>query len=99
EVESGMSRSILAALEAGLVRYRFDRPYGSAIRVEYEVASDALGSDLSYARATVDARTYGHFSRHTTYAARVRAGFADEDAAIQKQFTLGGIGSVRGYPL
>lgn len=98
-ITPGMARSIVAALEAGLVRHRLDRPYGNALRIEYEVAPDALGSDLSYSRFTVDARTYGRLTPHTTYAARLRGGLADPDGVVQKQFTLGGVGSVRGYPL
>ena len=98
-VDEGLIRSFVAAIDAGHIRYRLDRPVGNALRIEYETASDAIGSDLNYWRLTADARTYGKLTRHSTYAVRVRAGYADEDAVFQKLFTVGGVGTVRGYPI
>ncbi|HEX7071564.1 MAG TPA: BamA/TamA family outer membrane protein, partial [Rhodothermales bacterium] len=98
-IDEGQVRSINAALEAGVVRHLYARPRGSAVRVEFETAPESFGGDLHYTRVTADARTYGRITRHTTYAARVRGAYTDEDAPIQKLFTLGGVGTVRGYPI
>ena len=98
-ITEGHSRSVVAALDAGRVRHLYDRPRGSALRVEFEMAPEAFGSELVYTTVTADVRTYGRVTKNTTYAARVRGGFTGDDTPMQKMFTLGGVGSVRGYPL
>src|SRR5690606_37387381 len=39
-IEEGLARSVVAAVDAGRVRHRLGRPVGTALRIEYEIASD-----------------------------------------------------------
>ena len=97
--DEGLSRSVIAALDAGNVHSLRDRPRGTALRAEIEVAPDAFGSELTFTRLVGELRHYGRIDRTNSYALRIRGGFATDDVPLQKTFSIGGPGSVRGYPL
>jgi len=103
----GRATAAILAVDAGRVRDLDGLPTGGALRVTAELAR-ALGleddwldadptADLRYNRYTADGRVYLPTSEDTRLALRLRGGYATSDTPVQKQFFLGGIGSVRGY--
>lgn len=57
----------------------------------------AFGSDFDFRRHIVSARTRVILSRHQTFAARAIGGWSDGALPPQRQFAVGGVGSVHGY--
>ena len=103
----GRATAAILAVDAGRVRDLDGMPTGGAFRVTAELAHD-LGleddwldtdptADLRYNRYTADGRVYLPTSDYTRLSLRLRGGYATSGTPIQKQFFLGGIGSVRGY--
>lgn len=87
-------------------RHQIDDLYGSrgeqepGWRIEWssELASPgALGGDFDFRRHILNARRYTRLSPHQRINARFVAGLSDGALPPQRQFALGGIGSVRGY--
>jgi Omp85 superfamily domain/Surface antigen variable number repeat len=68
------------------------------VRVEWtsELATEGLGGDFDFTRHIVNARTYGQFGSHG-FRLRALAGGSSGVLPPQRQFALGGIGSVHGY--
>jgi hypothetical protein len=96
--EAGRAHALLVALEAGQVREVAGLPHGAALRAEAEVA-DRFGGDFAYRRYVADGRVYLPALPYSSLALHLRGGLAEgDDVPIQKQFALGGIGSMRGYP-
>ncbi|HET6566529.1 MAG TPA: DUF5686 family protein [Rhodothermales bacterium] len=94
----GRVNSLLFAVEGGKVRSLNYLPIGFAFRVATEIAP-GLGGDFSFSRSTADGRAYLPVTATSSLALRLRGGLVEgDDAPTQKSFTLGGIGSVRGYP-
>ena len=86
------------ALEGGRVYGLHSLPRGMAFRFEAEL-SDGLDDDYDYNRYLADVRSYIPISRDGSLSIRLRAGLATgDDVPFVKQFTLGGIGSVRAFP-
>jgi outer membrane protein assembly factor BamA len=88
------------------VRHLMDDLYGSravrepGLRLEAtaEIADAAsLGGDFSFVRYIINARTAVWLSPRQTLNGRVMAGWCTGTLPIQREFALGGIGSVRGY--
>lgn len=103
----GRATAAILSVDAGRVRDLDGMPTGGALRVTAELARD-LGleddwldtdptADLRYNRYTADGRVYLPTSEYTRLSLRLRGGYATSGTPIQKQFFLGGIGSVRGY--
>jgi len=95
-INEGDMRSFVFALEGGKVKSFNHRPSGAAFRLEAEIGQ-GLGGDFDYSRYLGDLRTYARLTRHSGLNLRFRGGFTEGSVPIQKTFTLGGIGSVRGY--
>jgi hypothetical protein len=57
----------------------------------------AFGSDFDFRRHIVSGRTRLRLSEHQTFAARAIGGWSDGVLPPQRQFGVGGIGSVHGY--
>lgn len=96
-IEEGRMHSLVGALELGRIRDFEDWPEGRALRIEAET-SRGLGGDFSFARLRADGRTYLPLGANVGMSLRLRGGWSSEDAPLQKRYTLGGVGSVRGYP-
>jgi hypothetical protein len=89
-------RSVVSTLEAGRILDWYDMPLGGIVRGEAEFGQ-GLGGDAGFNRFTADARAYLPVAYGTGLALRLRGGYASDDAPIQKQFTVGGLGTSRGY--
>lgn len=96
-INEGQVQTFSVAVEGGHVKNLHDLPRGGAFRFVAEIG-DGVGGDFSYNRYIADGRLYIPMSRESSLALRVRGGKVEGDLVpFQKQFTLGGIGSMRGY--
>ncbi len=95
-INEGLMNSIVLAFEGGSISNRYRQPSGMAFRLEAELGQD-MGGDFDYSRYLGDVRTYARLTRETGLSLRFRGGFTEGTVPLQKAFTLGGIGSVRGY--
>jgi len=107
QADVGRTTAAILALDAGQVRDFDGLPTGGALRVSAELGyglsthddwlDDTPTADLRYNRFTADGRVYLPTSDDTRLALRLQGGYATAEVPLQKQFYLGGIGSVRGY--
>ena len=96
-IDDGDLNSLIFALEGGRVRGLHSLPRGIAFRAEVEI-SDGIGGDFAFNRYIGDARAYIPVTEFSSLGLRLRGGVTTGDfIPLQKQFTIGGIGSVRGY--
>lgn len=95
-IEEGRIHALVFALDAGEVSGLYTVPRGAALQAEVEVA-DGLGGDHSFTRVQADGRVYLPTSYNTSVGLRVRGGYTSDDTPFQKLFTVGGVGTVRGY--
>jgi len=96
-IQEGFMQSLVFALEGGLINSRYRMPEGVIFRTEAEIGQ-GLGGDFSFNRYVGDVRAYLPMTRHSTLSMRVRGGVATGTVPLQKQFTIGGVGTVRAYP-
>ncbi len=100
------------SLEATYRRHQLDTPFGTRLRelgedqeravwrVDWSSeisAPGALGSDFDFQRHIVSARARLPLSLHQEFAVRAIGGWSDGILPPQRQFAIGGIGSVHGY--
>jgi hypothetical protein len=86
-------------------RHLRDSPFGfglrqqPGLRLEWssELAGHGLGGDARYERHIFDVRGYLAFSDRQLFSSRALFGFSDGDLPIERQFSLGGIGTIHGY--
>ena len=95
-IEEGDLRALFGAVTAGDISNPGGLPTGAAMRVAATVA-DGFGGDFSFYRYEADARGFLQLTPDTRLGLRLRGGYATSDAPLQAQFTLGGVGSMRGY--
>lgn len=95
-INEGTMNSIVLAFEGGSIRNLATRPSGAAFRLEAEIGQ-GLGGDFDFSRYLGDVRTYARLTREAGLSVRFRGGFSEGTVPVQKAFTLGGVGTVRGY--
>ncbi len=95
-IKEGDMRSLVFAVEGGEISSFSRRPSGAAFRLEAEIG-EGLGGDFDFSRYLGDVRAYARLTRDSGLSLRFRGGFTEGTVPLQKAFTLGGIGSVRGY--
>ncbi len=95
-INEGDMRSLVFAVEGGQISSFNHRPSGAAFRLEAEIG-EGLGGDFDFSRYLGDVRAYARLTRDSGISLRVRGGFTEGTVPLQKAFTIGGIGSVRGY--
>ena len=95
-VNEGTMNTMVLALEGGSVRDLTRRPRGAAFRLEAEIGQ-GLGGDFDFSRYLGDVRTYARLSHEAGLSLRLRGGFSEGTVPRQKAFTLGGVGTMRGY--
>lgn len=96
-IDDGRIQSLVFAVEGGDLMHRYSLPRGIIFRAEAEV-SEGLGGDFSFARYMGDVRFHLPTGRYSTLSFRFRGGITDNDAPLQKRFSLGGVGSSLAYP-
>jgi hypothetical protein len=96
-IDEGRMQSIVFTFEGGRLSGYHTLPKGFVFRMETEIGK-GLGGDFAFNRFIGDVRGYVRSSSKTSVGLRLRGGGTGSDAPAQKLFTLGGIGSVRGYP-
>jgi surface antigen Omp85-like protein/surface antigen-like variable number repeat protein len=100
------------SLEATYRRHQLETPFGMRLsegkrreadtlwRIDWTSelsAADAVDSDFDFRRHIVSGRVHAQVSRHQEIAARAIGGWSQGLLPPQRQFALGGIGSVHGY--
>ena len=95
-IDAGHYNAFVFALEGGHVTDFDEEPRGAAFRLEAELGR-GLGNPIGYNRYQADGRAYLPVTPFSTLGLRLRGGYATADAPLQKQFSIGGIGSVRSY--
>ena len=96
-IDDGDMHSLIFAIEGGRVLGLHSLPRGAAFRIETEIG-DGLGGDFAYHRFVGDARAYIPVTFYSSLSLRLRGGLTTGDfIPLQKQFSMGGIGSARGY--
>ncbi len=74
-----------------------DRSRGWDAQFLFEKAGGTAKGDFEFNQFTVDLRRYQPLSQHLTLNARVRMGMSDGIVPVQRQFELGGPGTLPGY--
>ncbi|WP_022836419.1 BamA/TamA family outer membrane protein [Salisaeta longa] len=96
-IAPGQLHAVVLAATTGRVRNRASLPTGHALRVTAELGQ-GVGGDFSFNRYRADARAYLRTSDATRLLMRLRGGYGTAGTPIQRQFALGGRGTMRGYP-
>ncbi|MFQ5572181.1 MAG: DUF5686 family protein [Rhodothermales bacterium] len=97
-IDEGRMQSFIFTAEGGSVQGLHSLPNGAVFRLEAEIGK-SIGGDFSFNRYIADARVYLPLSYFSSLGLRLRGGLATGDfVPLQKEFSLGGIGSVRAYP-
>lgn len=80
--------------------FRSVRRSSAGLRVDWssEIAGRGLGGDYEFTRHILNARTVLPIGPHQSIAARGLFGWSDGDVPLERQFAVGGLGSVRGHP-
>jgi outer membrane protein insertion porin family len=63
-----------------------------------ELAHDEVGSEVNFAKFTLDTRFYKRVFGRQVFAFHLKSGYATENAPFYERFYLGGANSLRGYP-
>jgi outer membrane protein assembly factor BamA len=86
-------------------RHQLDQPFGAPAdhglgwRIEWssEIARPSYGGDFDYTRHVLSARSWMPLGPRQRLGARVIGGWSGGDLPAQREFAVGGFGSVRGY--
>jgi hypothetical protein len=99
--ERGLLEDPVEAHRAALLRNLFGRPLPRPPRValsgSLEWCSPDFGGDFSFRRLIVEGRSHYPLTRVGAFSSRLLVGVADGDVPVQKLFSLGGLGTLRGY--
>jgi outer membrane protein assembly factor BamA len=93
------------SLARSYTRHQLDLPFGEPAgrefgwRVEWssELARPSYGGDFDYTRHVLSARGWMPLGPRQRLGARAIGGWSDGDLPVQREFAVGGFGSVRGY--
>jgi outer membrane protein assembly factor BamA len=100
------------SLDQTYARHLLDQPFGARLeyaddkhaaplrwRIDFtsEISTPDLKSDFDFTRNIVSARTRVPLSRHQDFGARFIGGWSAGALPPQRQFAVGGLGSVHGY--
>lgn len=91
-------QTVTVVADGGLIRGFRAVPRGVAFRAEAEIGS-GVGGDFDFSRFIGDVHAYARTGSASGLAVRLRAGTSSGTVPAQRMFTLGGIGSVRAYPI
>ncbi len=95
-IDEGRIKSIVAKIESDELRRFGHSSLRSGGFVEAEFA-DGMGGDFDFNRYTAEGVLQTRINRYRSLTARGRIGYATQDAPYQKLFTVGGLGTSRGY--
>lgn len=74
-----------------------DREFGWRIEWSSELARTSYGGDFDYTRHVLSGRGWMPLGPRQRLGARIIGGWSDGELPVQREFAVGGFGSVRGY--
>jgi hypothetical protein len=86
-------------LDAAGVRAAFAGQLGSDVRsgvINWRLDAEAAGGDRAWGRTLAGARYTGSFRHSFAFALDIAAGYAGRGAPAQREFLIGGVGTIRG---
>ena len=97
-ITPGHLRSAVLTYDFNKTRKHRNFPVGHHPVIEVEHSESSVGSDFDFTRIRGDFRYYRRISQNII-AARIAVGISTHPLPIQRQFVLGGAGTLRGYDL
>jgi hypothetical protein len=96
-INDGNINSFIVSGAAHTLPSLSDRSKGWDAQFFYESAGGAAKGDFDFTQLTVDVRRYQPLNEHLALNLRARFGFSDGDVPVQRQFELGGPGTLPGF--
>jgi outer membrane protein assembly factor BamA len=96
-LEAGPAGTYERHLTDDLFRGSRRQDFGARIDWTSEIAGHAMGGDYTFERHILNARAYVPLSPRQSLAGRGMFGYARGNIPVERQFAIGGIGSVHGY--
>ena len=97
-IDPGKMRSVVGSGGLSTLDKTVYGPEGWSIYATAEVARRGFGSEFSFSQFVADVRRYQPLGRFDNVNVRVRLGTSGGTVPIQKQFDLGGLGTLNGFP-
>ena len=97
-ITHGHLRSSVLTYDFNKTRKHRNFPVGHHHAIEVENSDSFVGSDFDFTRVRGDFRNYRRISQNII-AARIAVGISTHPLPIQRQFIIGGAGTLRGYDL
>lgn len=97
-ITPGHLRSAVLTYDFNKTRKHQDYLIGHHHAIEIEHSESSIGSDFDFTRIRGDFRNYRRISDNII-AARIAVGVSTRPLPIQRQFLIGGVGTLRGYDL
>ena len=97
-ITPGHLRSAVLTYDFNKTRKHRNYPIGHHYAIEVEHSESSVGSDFDFTRIRGDFRNYRRISNNI-FAARIAVGVSTRPFPIQRQFLIGGAGTLRGYDL
>ena len=97
-IDEGKMRGIVASAGLSTVTSTIDGPEGWSIHTTAEFINKSYGGDFKFDRYVADIRRYQPLSRWDNLNIRFRVGSSEGVLPIQKEFDMGGLGTLQGYP-
>ncbi len=97
-IDEGKMRGIVATAGLSTVSSTIDGPEGWSIHTTAEFINTSSGGDFAFDRYVADIRRYQPLGRWDNFNIRFRVGTSEGLLPAQKEFDMGGLGTVQGYP-
>ena len=97
-IDEGKMRGIVASAGLSTVTSTIDGPEGWSIHTTAEFMNTRYGGDFRFDRYVADIRRYQPLGRWDNLNIRFRVGSSEGVLPFQKEFDMGGLGTVQGYP-
>jgi outer membrane protein assembly factor BamA len=94
---SGQSSTYARHLHDSLFGFGLRQQPGLRLEWTSELADHGLGGDARFDRHIFNARGYLAFSDRQLFSGRATFGLSNGDLPLERQFSLGGIGTIHGY--
>jgi len=97
-IDNGKMRSVLASAGISTKSVTTRGPEGWSVFGSFEYGPRSLGGNFNFDRYILDLRRFQPLSYYDNLNIRVRAGTSDGTLPVQKEYDLGGLGTLNGFP-